>query len=258
MLPFHKMFGLVGIIALVALVGEAWAQSQTEAEESCSGFIVDEECVGEKDLVKQIQTIFNASGCDVGTVDGVIGKRTRAWLKVHDDIWKDVDYQQLFDEKRGDDILTRVTLISNMVCGRAYKMSEECEGIYAKWKKEAGAGAFAVSGLGGCASASGYGSVSAAKSAVLRRCSKNGRSCKIHDTKAPSKRQKRSSRGSSGGGCSASSAKFRRYESPKALVRGSKGCYISYGGNSVAAARRRALAYCRRKGSTGCKVVHSQ
>ncbi len=255
----HKLLRLAGIAALLALAGSAWAQSVGDPLDDCKGFIVDEECLNEKALVKQIQTAFNDSGCDVGPVDGVMGRRTRGWLKVHDDIWKDVGYEQLFEDKRGDDIMTRVSLMANLVCSRAYQMSDECKDAYAKWKTTRGAGAFAVSGLGGCASASGYGSVSSAKSAVLARCSRHGTSCKVHDTKAArrSSGNNRSS-GSGSGGCNPKSSKFRRYESSKALVRGSKGCYVAYGASSPGKARTRAMAYCRRKGSTGCKVVHSQ
>lgn len=245
----------MGIAVLAVLASQSWLQPASAQDEACSGYIVDEECLGEKDFVKLIQTALNEAGCDVGAVDGVIGRRTRGWLKVHDEIWKDVSYEQLLEERRGDDILIRVAFLSDLVCSRAYAMSEECEAIYAKWKKTSGAGAFAISGRGGCASASGYGSVSSAKSAVLGRCSKNGTNCKIHDTKAASNK-----RGSVAGrgGCSASSAKYRRYERSKALVRGSKGCYVVSGARTRGQARQRALNYCRQKGSTGCKVVDSQ
>ncbi len=267
MLPTRSVFGLLASALLLSVLtillasgiaGHVGAQDlaanlavdQAASEaEGCKGLLVEEDCKSEAGVIKSIQATFNAAGCDVGAVDGVMGRRTRGWLKVHDTIWDDVSYQALFDQQRGDDLLVRVELLSGMVCGRAYQMSGECQAAYAKWKQAPGAGAFAVSGLGGCASASGYTSVSAAQSAVLARCSKNGTSCRIQDTKA--------GRSGSDSACDTGDPAYRKLSSPKALIEGSNGCYI-YSGGTRLALRSKALRYCRSKGGSNCRVVDTQ
>lgn len=257
--PIAGLFALFVALSWLGMgVAPGAAQSTASyfatSEPQCEGMLVDEECKSEKDVIKLVQATLNAAGCDVGPVDGVMGRRTHGWLKVHDTIWKDVSYRSLFEDKRGDDLLVRVELLSGMVCNRAYQMSGECQAAYDKWKRAPGAGAFAVSGLGGCASASGYESVSAAKSAVLARCSKNGTSCRIQDTKG--------GRGSSSLGspaaCSAADGAYQSLSGPKALVEGSNGCYIFSAGSTRLALKSRALRYCRSKGGRDCRVVDAR
>ncbi len=242
------------VLSAVPGAAQTTASYFSTPEPQCEGILVDEECKSEREVIKLVQATLNAAGCDVGPVDGVMGRRTRGWLRVHDTIWDDVSYQSLFDDKRGDDLLVRVELLSGMVCNRAYQMSSECQAAYNKWKRAPGAGAFAVSGLGGCASASGYESVSAAKSAVLARCSKNGTSCRIQDTKSG---RGGASRGSSSA-CNTSDTNYRQLSGPKALVEGSNGCYVYSGGGTRLALRSRALRFCRNKGGKNCRVVDTR
>ena len=192
---------------------------------------------------------MNQVGCSVGAADGVIGPKTRTWLRSLDSLWDDASFDSLMQSKRSEDILARVEILGQLVCKNAYSLSQECRSAYAKWKSRPGAGAFVADAAGGCASSSGYGSTDSASAEALKNCRKSGLPCKVIDTK----------RGSgSGEACRGQYSKFNAGKSHKAIALGSGTCYMVLGARTVARAKRDALAYCRREGGKNCKVVRSK